>query len=93
MYEKNKEKLNLININLNKIINTKLENNSNKLNTLIEKLELVNPLNVLKRGFSLTYKNNKIIKSVKKVKKDDLLNIKLNDGNIIVNVKEINNEI
>ena len=93
LYEKNKEKLNLININLNKIINTKLENNSNKLNTLIEKLELVNPLNVLKRGFSLTYKNNKIIKSVKKVKKDDLLNIKLNDGNIIVNVKEINNEI
>ena len=93
LYEKNKEKLNLININLNKIINTKLENNNNKLNTLIEKLELVNPLNVLKRGFSLTYKNNKIIKSVKKVKKDDLLNIKLNDGNIIVNVKEINNEI
>ena len=93
LYEKNKEKINLININLNKIINTKLENNSNKLNTLIEKLELVNPLNVLKRGFSLTYKNNKIIKSVKKVKKDDLLNIKLNDGNIIVNVKEINNEI
>ena len=89
----NKEKLNLINLNLNKIIKRKLEDNVDELRTLMEKLELVNPLNVLKRGFSLTYKNNKIIKSVKNVKKDDILNIKLKDGNIIVNVKEINNEI
>ena len=93
LYEKNKERLNLININLNKTINLKLENNKNRLTTLIEKLELVSPLNVLKRGFSLTYKNNKIIKSVKKIKENDILNIKLNDGNIIVNVKEIKNEI
>ena len=93
LYEKNKERLNLINIELNKTINLKLENNKNRLTTLIEKLELVSPLNVLKRGFSLTYKNNKIIKSVKKIKENDILNIKLNDGNIIVNVKEIKNEI
>ena len=78
---------------LNKSIDSKLENNINKLNNLIDKIELVNPLNILKRGFSLTYKNNKIIKSVKEIKKDDILNIKLKDGNIIVNVKEINNEI
>ena len=93
LYMQNKEKLNLINLNLNKIIKRKLEDNVDELRTLMEKLELVNPLNVLKRGFSLTYKNNKIIKSVKNVKKDDILNIKLKDGNIIVNVKEINNEI
>ncbi len=93
LYEKNQEKLDLIKNNLNKSIDSKLENNINKLNNLIDKIELVNPLNILKRGFSLTYKNNKIIKSVKEIKKDDILNIKLNDGNIIVNVKETNNEI
>ena len=88
-----KQNLILLTKELNKNINLKIDNNITKLNTIIEKLELINPLNVMKRGFSLTYKDNKLIKSVKKIKKDDELNIKFNDGNILVNVKEINNEI
>ena len=59
---------------------------------LIEKLEIINPLNVLKRGYSLVYKD-KLVKSIKKIKKDDNLNIRLSDGSINVVVKEINNEI
>ena len=88
-----KQNLILLTKELNKNISLKIDNNVTKLNTIIEKLELVNPLNVMKRGFSLTYKDDKLIKSVKKIKKDDELNIKFNDGNILVNVKEINNEI
>ena len=52
-----------------------------------------NPLNILKRGFSLTYKNDKIVKSVKKINKKDTLCIKLNDGNVTVSVEEVNCEI
>ncbi len=63
-----------------------------KLNNLIEKLEIINPLGVLKRGYSLVYKT-KLVKSIKDIKKDDNLNIKLYDGNIDVVVKEIKNEI
>ena len=59
---------------------------------LIEKIEIINPLSVLKRGYSLVYKD-KLVKSVKKIKKEDKLNIRLSDGNIDVIVKEINNEI
>ena len=88
-----KQNLILLTKELNKNISLKIDNNVTKLNTIIEKLELVSPLNVMKRGFSLTYKDDKLIKSVKKIKKDDELNIKFNDGNILVNVKEINNEI
>ena len=88
-----KQNLILLTKELNKNISLKIDNNVTKLNTIIEKLELVNPLNVMKRGFSLTYKDDKLIKSVKKIKKDDELNIKFNDGNILVNVKEINNEV
>ena len=88
-----KQNLILLTKELNKNISLKIDNNITKLNTIIEKLELINPLNVMKRGFSLTYKDDKLIKSVKKIKKDDELNIKFNDGNILVNVKEINNEI
>ena len=42
--------------------------------------------------YSLVYKD-KLVKSIKNIKKDDKLNIKLSDGNINVVVKEINNEI
>ena len=93
LFENKKQNLILLTKELNKNISLKIDNNVTKLNTIIEKLELINPLNVMKRGFSLTYKDNKLIKSVKKIKKDDTLNIKFNDGNILVNVKEINNEI
>ncbi len=56
--------------------------------TLTEKLELVNPLSILKKGYSLTYKEDTILKSIKNVKKDDLITIKLTDGSIKCTVKE-----
>ena len=58
---------------------------------IIEKLELLNPLNILKRGYSITYLNSLALKSVKEVKENDLLDIKLTDGVIkskVINVKE-----
>ncbi len=59
------------------------------LGNLIEKLELINPLGVLKRGYSLTYQNNKIVNSIKKISKEDNLLIKLHDGNIYAHIDEI----
>ena len=41
----------------------------NKLLNLIEKLELVNPLGVLKRGYSITKQDNKVITKIKDIKK------------------------
>jgi exodeoxyribonuclease VII large subunit len=49
---------------------------------LIEKLELVNPLGILTRGYSVTYHNEKILLSAKKLKKGDKIDIRLADGNI-----------
>ena len=56
------------------------------LDNLITKLELLNPLSVLKRGYTLTYQNDKIIKTVKNINLNDQLTIKLIDGSINVNV-------
>ena len=61
------------------------------LKNLIDKLELVNPMNVIKRGYSLTYINDKVVKSVKNINKKDNINIKLSDGSIsatIIDIKE-----
>ena len=93
IYENKKQKLDMINEKINNIINLKIENNKNSLINLIDKLELVNPLNILKRGFSLTTKDDKIIKSVKNVNKSDILDIRLNDGVIKAKVEEVNYEI
>ena len=42
------------------------------------------------RGFSLTSKDNNIIKSINDVNIDDNINIKLNDGNIDAKIVKIN---
>ena len=61
----------------------------NKTNHLIEKLELLNPLNSLKRGYSITKKDNKCITSIKNIKEKDNINITLKDGSINAIVNEV----
>lgn len=66
-----------------------------KLENLIEKLKLVNPLETLKRGYTLTTQDNKIVKSIKDIDKQKNMTIKLHDGEVeteIKNIKEYSNE-
>ena len=55
---------------------------NNTMELMINKLELLNPLNVLKKGYSVTKVNDKPVKTIKDVKKNDKLNIKIIDGEI-----------
>ena len=52
------------------------------LNHLISKLDLLNPLNTLSRGYSIIKKDNNVVSSIKKIKKDDEVTITLKDGEI-----------
>ncbi len=73
--------------NPNKII----EKSDIKYNHLIEKLKVLNPLNTLKRGYSITKINNKVITNIKDVKVNDEATINLNNGIIkskVIEVKE-----
>ncbi len=68
-----------------------MKNQNYKYDTLINKLDALNPLLTLKRGYSIVKVDNKVISSIKKVKKDEILNIELEDGMMdakIINVKE-----
>lgn len=56
---------------------------------LYEKLQALNPANVLKRGYSLVKKENTFIKSIQNVKENDFLQIQLTDGTINVRVVNI----
>ena len=90
--ENNKNKLDKIKQNY--IINNPeviYKEKQTKLLNLIEKLELVNPLGILKRGYSITKQDNKVITKIKNINKTKPLIIKLQDGEIetkIINIKE-----
>ena len=62
-----------------------LDKHKNEYVRLLSKLEVLNPLNTLKRGYSIVKKDNKAITSSKDLKKNDLIDIELSDG--IVNAK------
>ena len=57
-----------------------------KLGTLMDKLELVNPMNVLKRGYTLTYLDDHTVKNVKDLSVGDQVKIKFYDGTILSTV-------
>lgn len=66
-----------------------LENHKNNINTIKIKLDLLNPVNILDKGYSIVYKDNKIVKDVTKLKLEDSINIMAKNGNIIANVKGV----
>ncbi|MGE5393262.1 MAG: exodeoxyribonuclease VII large subunit [Candidatus Saccharibacteria bacterium] len=60
-----------------------LRTEKKSLASILDKLRLVDPLNILKRGYSLTLVNGRILKSVKHVRQGDLLETQLRDGKVI----------
>lgn len=52
----------------------------------INKLELLNPLSIMKKGYSVVKKNNKVVKSINDVNIKDEIDILLNDGILNANV-------
>lgn len=58
-------------------------------NLLVNTLKLLNPLGILEKGYSLVEINDTIIKSSKKVKVNDIIDIRLHEGSIKAEVKEV----
>lgn len=61
-----------------------------RLDLLIEKLTLLNPLQIMKRGYAITYdERNKLVKSIHQVNKNDQLQVTYFDGTISCKIKEV----
>jgi len=60
------------------------------LNHNVSRLEALNPLSILKRGYSICIKNNtnQVVKKLADVKKGDYVRVILSDGSLICDVKE-----
>ncbi len=78
-----------ININLNNLMEKRIIKTKHELDTLINTLKLVNPLNILSNGYSLVRVEDKVIKSVKDLKLNEEINVKLYEGEFTATVKEI----
>ena len=57
-----------------------LDKKSNKYLNLVSKLETLSPLLTLKRGYTMTKVDGKVISSCKKLKKNDKISIEFTDG-------------
>lgn len=67
------------------------ENKVSNYNNILNKLDVLNPLNTLKRGYSITKLNNNVITNIKDIKTKDKIDITLENGIInaeVIDVKE-----
>lgn len=53
-----------------------------RLEHIISKLEVLNPLNTLNRGYAIIKKEDKVLSSIKNINKDDIIKISLKDGEL-----------
>ena len=59
-----------------------ITNKTNDYIKLLNKVEILNPITTIKRGYTIVRKDNKVITSVKMLKKGDIITNQLIDGNI-----------
>ena len=78
--EREKSKLNNLSKMISPNILNRLDKEKIKLENIETKLNLLNPENILKKGYSLTLVEGKIVKSIKSVKKGSIIDTKFSDG-------------
>ncbi len=88
-----KLRVNIDHLNLRLISETKknILNSQVHVRSIMSLLDSLSPLRVVDRGFSITQKNNKVVKSVQEVKANDDITIRVTDGYINATVKGVQN--
>lgn len=70
------------------LTNSILDENKSKISALAGKLDVLSPLSVISRGYALVEKDDKPVTKVKDLKKDDVISIKLSDGQVKARIGE-----
>ena len=74
-------KIDIITKSIINSINNKLQLSKTEAVKNFSKLDALSPLKTLSRGYSIIEKDKQIIKDVQELKKDDIVNIRLSNGN------------
>lgn len=70
-------------------IASQLENSEKQLNALIEKTIILNPLNLMKKGYSIVYQNEKVKSSVSELDFRFPIKVRMVDGHVDANILRI----
>ncbi len=84
----NYQKIDTIIKSLDTLIKTKQEKEKTKYIELVSKLDALSPLKTLYRGYSITEKNGKVVKSVEELEKGDKVLVRLSDGEKRATIEE-----
>ena len=74
--------MNDLNARLSLALRNSLTSKQTHFARLIDKLNLVSPLNTLSRGYAIASKDEQVIRSIKDVEKGDAINVRVQDGEI-----------
>ena len=92
MFESSKEKLLYSEKALYQNINNIILKQEHNYKILLNTLQLVNPLSILEKGYSLVTKDKEIIKNSNNLKINDIIKIKMFKGEAKAEIREIKNE-
>ncbi|MBQ8292775.1 MAG: exodeoxyribonuclease VII large subunit [Bacilli bacterium] len=70
-----------------------LELKEKKLDILIDKAIILNPLNLMSKGYAVTYQNNKVVSTVKNLDKSLPLEVRMKDGKVVTSINEIEESV
>lgn len=82
-------KLDALSLRLSDSFTNLLQSKKSNLDITSEQLNALSPLNVLMRGYSLAFKEDKLINTVNDIKKEDTIKINLSDGHLKCTVNDI----
>ena len=93
MLESSSMRLESLQSRLNKIAIQLVKEKKNQLLHDMEKLELINPLGVIRRGYGIVHdQKGTIVSDISNIKVDDMVSVKLNGGQFDAQVKAIREE-
>ena len=64
------------------IINSKMKDYKMKTIEIVTRLDMMSPLKTLARGYGIIEKDNKVVKSVNELSKNDIVDLRVNDGKV-----------
>lgn len=82
LIQNNALSLDLLSEKISFLYQNKINASANLFGELTAKIETLNPLKILSRGYGVVSKNNTTLKSVEQVQNNDLINVRLSDGEI-----------
>ncbi len=82
------DSIRLIDLRMRGAILNYFDKTENRINSSITKLDLLNPENILRKGYSVVYKDNRLISDADSLMQEDIIRIRFYKGNVKAQVKE-----